>query len=69
MWEVKFSAEGEEGRSRQIAKMQHNGTLVETLVVAGKVMEKQTKAAQSSVVGVRFQRVVASSSKEVKFKS
>lgn len=67
MWEVKFSAEGEEGRTKQIAKLQHNGSLPETLSVIGKVLAKQSKTAQTAVVAVRMTQITAST-KETKFK-
>ncbi len=60
MWEIKFSAEGEEGRSRQIAKMQHNGVLADALSVAGKVLAKQPQTIQKAITRLQFQSVGAS---------
>ena len=68
MWDVKFSAAGEEGRSRQIAKLQHNGTLTETLGIVNKLLAKQSKAVNSAIVAVRLTQVGAASAKEPKFK-
>ena len=68
MWNIVFRRAGEEGRTRQLGKVQVNGTFADALVMAQKVLRDQPQNVQKAIAGLQIKQESAAATGPVKFK-